>query len=105
MIKLDKHRIYYEGIIDFFYKERMLSFQKALRRVACKSYLTHFEVLGDASLVFNCVVNVDRKSHEVDDGLKSLLNKYKARNDISSIRIDKMYMTKPIILYAYLRCE
>jgi hypothetical protein len=105
MTKLDKQRIYYEGIIYFKDKNNTLAFEKTLYKTIRYGYIIHTELWDNKTLVFNCVVNVDRKSHEVDKRLKALIERYKSLKAIESVRIDKMYLTNPIILSAYLNAK
>jgi len=103
MYKLDKHRILYEGMIDFYSEDRMINFQESIEDIFNKiSFPVYIENDGHSTLVFHCMVNVDRKSHSIDEKIKKLLNKYKGYNDIGAMRIDKHYITQPIILAAYL---
>lgn len=103
MNRLDKHRIFYEGMVDFFYEDRLLIFRKSLKRIFHGGYPIYIERSGKTSLIFHCIANVNRKSHVVDNALKSLIKKHKDDYDISVIRIDKRYLSNPVLLYAYLK--
>jgi hypothetical protein len=102
MIKLDKHRIHYEGMIDFAFEERRDSFYKALKRVLRKDCVADVYKLGKFCVVFHGIAYVNRKSHKVDDDIKALVSKFKVMEDITALRIDKSYMSNPVMLYAYI---
>jgi hypothetical protein len=103
MPKLDNHRILYEGIIDFFLESRMISFRKSLERIFRESFPMYIDTDGNCTLVFHCITPIYRKSHKIDNEIKLLIDKYKSYNDIGAIRIDKCYLTQPVIMSAYLR--
>lgn len=103
MPKLDNNRILYEGYLEFFTEDRLISFSRSLERIFKDSFPRYIESDGFGALAFHCIARIYRKSRKIDNELKSLLDKYKAKNDISIIRIDKCYLTQPVIMSAFVR--